>query len=166
LKRLTLVRHGNAEWKDASLDDFKRPLNKRGMKEAESIARRMVELDWVPDLVIASNAERTHATADILAKVLQPKRVQFEERLYLAPVADILTVIRETGPLVTHLMLVGHNPGLTEAAQLLAPNETSDLGTACACSIVFKMDSWTEVSTGKAIESAYEAPSMLARLWA
>ena len=166
MKRLTLVRHGNAEWKDSSRDDFQRPLNKRGMKETDSIARRMLELDWAPELLIASTAARTHTTAEIIAKVLSPKRVQFEERLYLAPVSEILNVIRETGPLVTHLMLVGHNPGISEAAQLLAPNETHELSTACACSIVFRMSTWSDVTTGKAIESSYEAPSMLAKLWA
>ena len=164
--RLTLVRHGNAEWKDPKMDDFQRPLNKRGLKEADSIGRRMLELDWIPDLMLASNAERTRATADIIAKILTPKRVQYEERLYLAPVGDILNVIRETGPLVTHLMLIGHNPGISETAQLLAPNEISELSTACACSIVFKMKSWSDVTTGTAIESSFEAPSVLAKLWA
>ena len=164
--RLTLVRHGNAEWKDARMDDFQRPLNKRGAKEADSIARRMLELDWMPDLILASNAERTRATADIIAKILPPKRLQFDERLYLASVSDILNVIRETGPLVTHLMIVGHNPGISEAAQLLAPQETLELSTGCACSVVFKMNAWADVSTGKAIESSYEAPSRLATLWA
>lgn len=158
MKRLTLVRHGNAEWKDQSLDDFKRHLNPRGLKEAESIARRMVELDWTPDLLIASNAERTHATAEILAKILEAQRLALTERLYLAPVSEILNVIHETEPSITHLMLVGHNPGISEAAQLLAPSPTSELSTACACSIVFKVDSWSDVSTATAIESSYEAP--------
>jgi phosphohistidine phosphatase len=167
VKRLTLVRHGNAEWKDAKMADFQRPLNRRGAKEADSIACRMLEMDWIPDLVIASSAERTRTTADILSKVLSPKRTQFEERLYLAPADEILNVVRATGPLVTHLMLVGHNPGISEAAKMLARNDDIDeLGTACACSVVFKVRSWTEIGPDKVIESTYEAPSILVKLWA
>lgn len=167
MKRLTLVRHGDAEWKDAKLPDFERPLNRRGMKEADSIARRMLELDWVPDLLIASTAERARTTAEIISKTLSPKRTQFEEKLYLAPVEDILRVARATGPLVSHLMLVGHNPGLSEVVKGFTRKEdASELSTACACSLVFKIESWTELAPDRVLEAAQESPSMLAKLWA
>jgi phosphohistidine phosphatase len=168
VKRLTLVRHGNADWKDPRMADFQRPLNKRGSKEVESMARRLRDLDLIPDLLIASTAERTRHTADLLAKVLAPKRVQSEERLYLAPVADVLHLIQQTGPLVAHLMIVGHNPGLSELAKILAPDPSvSELTTAAACSVVFKSDRWTELTHSKIIEARYESPpSRGFRLWA
>jgi len=167
MKRLTLVRHGNAEWKNPHMDDSQRPLNKRGIKEAESIARRLLELDWIPDVLVSSPAARTRATAEILAKIVMPKRLKYEERLYLAPVDDILAVIRTADPFVTHLMLVGHNPGISEAAKLLAANGTiNELSTACACSIVFKSKVWREIGPDAAFESSYEAPAYRFQLWA
>jgi phosphohistidine phosphatase len=159
VKRLTLVRHGNADWKDPRMADFQRPLSKRGSKEIESIARRLRELDLIPDLLIASTSERTRHTADLLAKVLEPKHVQTEEKLYLASLPDILKVIRATGPLVMHLMVVGHNPGLSELAKLLASDQvTSELTTGAICSLVFKSDAWTDLTRSKVIECRYETP--------
>ena len=148
--------------------DFQRPLNKRGQKEAESIARRLLDLDLIPDLLLASSAERARHTADLIAKVLSPKRTQQDETLYLAPVADILTLVQSTGPLVTHLMIVGHNPGLSELAKLLAPSPTvSELTTGAACSIVFKSENWSDLTRAKIIEARYESPpSRGFKLWA
>lgn len=168
MKRLTLVRHGNAEWKDPRMADYQRPLNKRGTKEAESIARRLLDLDWIPDLLIASSAVRARHTAEIVAKVLSPKRVQFDEKLYLAPVADILKLVKSTGPLVTHLMIVGHNPGLSELGKLLAPDASvSELTTGAACTVVFKSDDWSELTRAKIIEARYESPPHRGfKLWA
>ncbi len=48
MKRLTLMRHGDARWKDAGLSDLERPLNRRGVGGAEAMARRLLELELVP----------------------------------------------------------------------------------------------------------------------
>ena len=44
MKRLTLMRHADAQWKDPEVADFARPLNRRGHSEAEAMARRLIEL--------------------------------------------------------------------------------------------------------------------------
>jgi len=121
--RLTLIRHGNAEWKDASIADFDRPLNKRGLSEAEGIAKVLLENDLVPELLLTSTAKRTQQTAEILGRVMElpTRRVKFAEQLYLARAEVILTLAQSTGPKVKHLAVVGHNPGISELARELAP---------------------------------------------
>jgi phosphohistidine phosphatase len=113
VKRLTLMRHGNAKWKDPEVADFERPLNRRGVGEGEAMARRLAELALVPTLILASPATRTKQTADIVARELglSSRHVRTDETLYLARAEDILKVIQATGPRVPHLMIVGHNPG-------------------------------------------------------
>lgn len=144
--RLTLIRHANAEWKDTSYEDFDRPLNKRGVAEAESLGKLLAENQLVPDLILASTAKRAQQTADIVAKQLGlvARRVKAMEQLYLAREDAILALAQATGPKVHHLAIVGHNPGISELARSLAPADTpvAELSTAAACTLTFVTDSW------------------------
>ena len=101
MKRLTLMRHGNAKWKDPEVADFERPLNRRGMGEAEAMGRRLMELTLVPTLIIASPAVRARQTAEIVARELgvSSRHVRTDEALYLARADDIVKVMQATGPL-------------------------------------------------------------------
>ena len=83
MKRLTVMRHADARWQDPATDDFARPLNRRGLSGAEAIAKRLLELEFVPDRLLASTARRAEQTADIVARELSlsVRHVQREERL-------------------------------------------------------------------------------------
>ena len=70
MKRLTLMRHANAQWKDPQISDFDRPLNRRGNSEAEAMGRRLLELQLVPTSLLSSTARRAEQTADIVAREL------------------------------------------------------------------------------------------------
>jgi phosphohistidine phosphatase len=170
LKRLTLMRHGNAEWKDRDISDFDRPLNRRGISEAEAMGRRLLELQLVPTSLLSSNARRAEQTAELIARELNisGRNVRAEESLYLAEPAEILRIVRSTGPRILHLMLVGHNPGLSEVANLLAPNRgIGGLGTAAACSFTFDTNSWADVAAATLRDSLSETPpASLFALWA
>jgi phosphohistidine phosphatase len=170
MKRLTLMRHGNALWKDPQISDFDRPLNRRGASEAEAISRRLIELKLIPTLLLTSSAVRAQQTADIVARELgvSTRNRYSEESLYLAPAADILRVVQSTGPRVPHLMIVGHNPGITEIANLLAPTRPiGELATAAVCSLTFDARSWSHVQAGNLRDAQNEAPpARLFALWA
>ena len=161
MKRLTLMRHADAQWKDPDVADFARPLNRRGNNEAEAIARRLGELQLVPDLIITSPARRAAQTAETVTRelALLPRSLQYEEGLYLAGAEEILKLVRGIGPLVSHLMIVGHNPGISEAANILAPSaEMSGLATAAFCSITFDGTAWPQIGTKVVRDSMIETP--------
>ena len=162
MKRLTLMRHAEARWKDAGLSDLERPLNRRGTAAAEAMARRLLELQLVPDLVLVSPALRTRQTAEIVARGLSvpARRVLHEEALYLASAGDVLKVVQAIGPRVAHLLVVAHNPGVSELVQLLVPEaEASGLPTAAVCSISFDTTHWTAVGVAAVRDVQREAPS-------
>ena len=123
MKRLTLMRHADARWNDPAISDLERPLNRRGIGAAQAMARRLLELQLIPDLLLTSPARRTQQTADIVARELSlpARRVRHEEALYLASAADMLKLVQATGPRVAHLLVVAHNPGVSELVQLLLP---------------------------------------------
>jgi phosphohistidine phosphatase len=163
-RRLTLVRHGQAEWKDDGSSDFDRVLHRRGLSEATGMARRCREQGWIPDLILASSAQRTQQTAQCFMRELDlpGRRLQVAESMYLAGQSDLLNVTRGTGPRIAHLMLVGHNPGLTEFAQFLAPS--AGLGifdTGALCTLRLDLSDWRELDAGLARDVQYEAPRRL-----
>jgi len=170
LKRLTLMRHGNAQWKDPQISDFDRPLNRRGNSEAEAMGRRLLELQLVPSILVASTARRAEQSAAIVARELgvSARNIRAEESLYLAPPQDILRIVQSTGPRIPHLMVVGHNPGISELAQLLAPNRNiGELATAAVCSFTFDTRSWTGIEARNLRDSRSEIPpAPLFALWA
>jgi phosphohistidine phosphatase len=170
VRRLTLMRHANAQWKDPHIADFDRPLNRRGNSEAEAMGRRLMELNLIPTILLASTARRAEQTADIVARELgvKARSRRSEESLYLAPAADILRLVQTAGPRIPHLMIVGHNPGISEVANLLAPAQSiEDLATAAVCTFTFDSRNWAEVQADNLREALSESPpARLFALWA
>ena len=161
MKRLTLMRHGEARWKAADLEDFARPLSRRGISGAEAMAERLRELGLIPDRVLTSPAHRTEQTADIVARelALPARHVLRDEGLYLASVRDLMKIVHGTGPRIAHLMIIGHNPGVSELAQLLAPQaEPQGLDDAALCSIAFDTDQWPSVGHAAVSAVCRESP--------
>ena len=168
--RLTLIRHGNAEWKDATIADFDRPLNKRGLSEAEGIGKVLMEADLVPELLLASTAKRTQQTAEIVGRLLglATRRVKLAEPLSLARAEVILSFVQGTGPKVQHLAIVGHNPGISELARELAPKDETlaELSTASAYTLTFAATkSWVNLVGPASRAVRYDPPAKLFNLF-
>jgi phosphohistidine phosphatase len=143
-KRLTLIRHANAE-QDADVRDFERPLSRKGLSEAQDMARRFQERNLAPDLILVSAAVRTRETADTFVKVLgvAARLLQADDGLYLADGDYILGAIRAVGPRVKHLMVIAHNPGISAAAIALAPEAvTGDLPTCGTLTMTVSCATW------------------------
>ena len=162
MKRLTLVRHGNAEPKGSRVSDFERPLDRRGQSQAEAMARRLLGSQLVPDMLIASPALRTRQTAEVIAREMgiPVRRIHHDERLYLARADDILSVVQAIGPRVEHLMVVGHNPGISDLARWLAVRGDflGELATGAACTLTFNATQWSAIRPGSAAEARCESP--------
>ncbi len=129
--RLTVLRHGHAVDR-CPTGDFDRALDERGHAEIERAARELRALSSLPSLILASPARRTRESAAVLQRVwAEPEdataaagladrtevQLRFEPRLYLARVDTLQDIITLHAPLQTHLLLVGHNPGLSDLLQ-------------------------------------------------
>jgi phosphohistidine phosphatase len=159
-KRLTLIRHANAE-QDAHVRDFERPLSRKGQGEASDMARRFQERGLIPDLILTSAAVRTRETAETFAKLLgvAPRLLQADDALYLADGDYILGAIRAVGPRVAHLMVIGHNPGISAAAISLAPEAvSSDLPTCGTLTMSVSCATWSLIDRRCVRDSERDSP--------
>ena len=114
---LFLFRHAKSSWSDETLDDFDRPLNKRGKKSAQVMGQYFVSQGVQPDMVVCSKAKRCKATLKLLLKQgFAPHSQVFQNQFYLATSDKLLQVIKNTPETVKSLMIIGHNPGLETLA--------------------------------------------------
>ena len=120
MKLLSLVRHADSD-AHTMLPDRERPLNERGARDAADMPQRWRARKLTPDLLLSSPAVRAHQTAGGFAAGFGIARhdIRLDERLYLAAPGDLVQIIHETLAGIGHLMVFGHNPGISALARML-----------------------------------------------
>jgi phosphohistidine phosphatase len=121
MKKIIFIRHGKSGWDSPWLSDHDRPLAERGIIDVPHMALRLQKRGLVPDLIVSSTALRAADTARLTAAVFgyPESAIVLEKSLYHASPELLLEVIRSQSEAVQTLVLVGHNPGLTELIQEL-----------------------------------------------
>ncbi len=147
-KQLLLVRHGKSDWGNIDLNDFDRPLNKRGKENAPEMAERLVNRGFKIDLIVSSPAKRAKSTAKYFAEAYNIDQIQFEESIYEANTTVLLRVVNALDDAAEKVVLFGHNPGFTDFANELCDADIYNIPTAGMVLISFPFDSWQVVSKG------------------
>lgn len=144
MKTLTLVRHAKSSWKDTGLSDRERPLSGRGKRDAPAMGKRLAAAGVRPSLIVSSPALRAWSTAKRIARELGYPRefLQRDIELYLATLDGLLAVVARQDTGFNHLMLVGHNPGLTDFANFLSPGLTGNVPTTGVVSVGIDIADW------------------------
>jgi len=160
MKTLILVRHAKSSWKDGSLPDRKRPLNKRGKRDAPTMGQRLAEQGVEVELMISSPATRAMATAEAMAEELDYPwdGIVTEERLYEADAEEILTVVEEQDDWIDRLMVIGHNPGLTALANILSRSDLENIPTCGVVELAYDVDKWVEIVEARPVRFAFDYP--------
>lgn len=161
MRRLTLLRHAKTEAQHSGQEDWDRELEPRGQQDAPEMARRLRERKLKPDLVITSPAVRAVTTARIFVRELHlaATKLHEDERLYLASPKVIKEVIRELGGKAQHLLIVGHNPGLTEFAERVSAERNIDNMPTCALyTVEFDIDDWSELEWDSGVNAELDYP--------
>ena len=160
MKRLILMRHADAGW-HINMDDHERPLSANGIRDAKKIGLWLKEKSYIPDEVISSTSVRTKETLSCL--FLECPQI-FEKSLYLADAdqmkSTLQTLLSET------VILLAHNPGITELAHDLINHEEKhenfmDFPAASTLVIDFKADRWSEVKSDSGIFVDFVMPLQL-----
>jgi phosphohistidine phosphatase len=160
VKTLTLLRHAKSSWKHPELGDFDRPLNNRGRRDASAMAERLARRESRPDRCLSSPAVRATATVVSVAEALgyPVNAVAWEPRIYEATSTTLLGVLREQPDSAEHILLVGHNPGMTGFANALTGDSLDNLSTAAAYTLTLPIEHWRDAAFGLGTRIAYEYP--------
>jgi phosphohistidine phosphatase len=162
VKQLILFRHAKSSWSDSSQPDIERPLSERGERDAPRMGGRLRARQARPELLLTSPAIRAARTAHLLARSMGYSRelIRSQESLYLATPDEILDVIAAQDNDVDCLLVIGHNPGLTELTNRLLPDLALDnLPTSGAVAIVCGAASvWAAFRTAACRLSYYDYP--------
>ncbi len=147
MKLLTIVRHAKSSWKQMELDDFARPLNKRGKRDATDMGKRLAAIEFTPDVLISSPAKRAQSTAKRMAREFgyAKARIELDRHIYHATREQLLQVVESLGDSIQHAALVGHNPGFTELSSFLSKENVGDLPTCAVVRLQLEITSWQEV---------------------
>ncbi len=120
MSTLVLLRHGKSDWSGGEPDHL-RPLARRGRRQVPEAGRWLADHLGVLDLAVVSPAERTRETWRLAAAELEvPPPVREDERVYAASAGALLDILRELPEEATTVVLVGHNPGIEDLAEILA----------------------------------------------
>lgn len=150
-RRLILTRHAKSSWDDPLMDDHDRPLNNRGRRSALALGEWLASRGYEPEEVLCSSSARTKETWTVIAsaplEVLPHIRV--EKMLYqAAPDQMFLALKTASQPTV---MMLGHNPGISELAAMLVARAPTDpdfrrYPTAATLVLDFQVDCWENVT--------------------
>jgi phosphohistidine phosphatase len=144
VKTLTILRHAKSSWNKPDLVDFDRPLNGRGQRNSPEMGQRMKAAGIRPSLIVSSPAVRAWSTAKLVATELNypGEFLQREQDLYHAGKDTLFDVIARQDEGFNSIVVVGHNPGLTDLANDLVPGLTSNLPTAGYVAVLIDVDTW------------------------
>jgi phosphohistidine phosphatase len=150
MKVLYLVRHGQSSWDDVKLADSARPLTDKGKNDATKMGKRLADAGVAVDAIVSSPTKRALATAETIARKLDFKRKDIvqDERLYSGQVDDLLQLIKEVGDDHKRVMLVGHNPLLSELLLQLA-GKNVNLPTCAVAVLRFDTKSCAKIARKK-----------------
>lgn len=147
MKELILVRHAKSSWKDDTLKDFDRPLNKRGKTDAPAIAAKIAERkDIHPDLFICSSAKRTKETCQFFAKQfnIDSNRIIYSDELYEIKKKHFYSFIKKVKDQYKTIFIFGHNTLLTEFINEQTSVHIDNLPTCGVYAIKIETDSWKD----------------------
>jgi len=158
MKTLYIIRHAKSSWKDMSLDDYDRPLNKRGKLNAPLMGSRLKKETVKPDIILSSPAKRAKSTAKIIAKKLKySKDIVFNKDIYDADVGVLHNILTKLDDEEEIVFLFGHNPDLEMLVEHYVEFD-ENIPTCGIVEIEFDCKRWTDICAKNAKLISFDYP--------
>ena len=159
-KQLIIVRHGKSSNNNSDIKDIDRTLLPKGIIDTKEIAKKLKDNNIVPDIIISSPANRALHTTTIICRTLKfpYKNINVEDLIYYSYSDEIIKLIKETDDSINSLMIVGHNPTLTDIANHFLNNPIFDLPTNGVVVLDFNCNEWINIKKKKLVSEAVDYP--------
>jgi phosphohistidine phosphatase len=151
MKTLIMVRHAKSDWTNPLQKDFDRTLNERGLANAPMMGSRLLQRGILIDSILSSTARRAEQTANLIANSLQypSANINWQAHLYHAEPDTIFDCISETKNTINNLLVVCHNPGITNFVNSICGVVTANMPTCGMAAFQIATDDWNELYLSK-----------------
>jgi phosphohistidine phosphatase len=160
MKTLLICRHAKSDWSNLYVKDYDRELNERGERDAPMMGKRLLTRNFNIDLIVSSSAKRAAQTAKLIAQEINypSKHIHWQDKLYHAPPSVIQEVIFETSNSINTLMIVCHNPGITDFINAQCGIITTNVPTCGMAAFRYDTPSWEQYPTSPCELFFYDFP--------
>jgi len=127
--------------------DMERELTEKGMADSVTLGRMFHESGITADIIVCSPAARAKKTAQLIARGINypESAVVTDKLLYHAAPEEIVSFVQHFDKNIKSLIIVGHNPIILEAINILGNTRVARLKTSHAVKFQFDTDSWEDV---------------------
>lgn len=160
MKTLYLLRHAKSSWDDPTLKDFERPLARRGINDVPVMANRFLKRGDTVDCIISSPAMRARTTARLVADTIDypSEDIISNPELYFAGAGMFLKAASQVDESCESAMLVGHNPAITDFANLMVNAGIHNIPTCGLVELSLPIDQWSQIQSGEATLVTFDYP--------
>lgn len=156
MKNLILIRHAKSSW-NIPLDDFNRPLEKRGIDDALLVSvecQKYLPSDFI---ICSSSAKRARETATIFAStILYPvESIVFSDNLYTFDENKLEKIIKSMSNDFENVILFGHNDAITNFVNKFGDILIDNVPTAGLVWLQFETNNWEKTHKGKTIKTIF-----------
>lgn len=154
MKKILLLRHGNAVSSGSGMADYDRPLSSRGKKEINNIAYKLTESKLLPDMIVSSTAVRAFSSAEIIRNFLQlTNSIRGTEVLYSASISEYINILKSQKESISTILIVAHNPTVSGFIIRLTGMHIG-MSTGNLCSIELDIEKWSEIGLNTPVLSS------------
>lgn len=123
------------------------------------MGKRLAQRNYKADFIISSPAVRAITTAEIIAEEIGVEKsgILHEPAIYEVGLGSLVNVVTGIDDKYRCVVLVGHNPGLTNLCNYLSDTGIDNLPTCGMAQIEFDADTWKAVTMygGKLVSFDY-----------
>lgn len=150
MKSIYLIRHAKSDW-GVDVDDFDRPLNDRGKRDAPVMAKRLKLRNVDIDAFVSSPAKRALKTAKLFADEfgMAHDQIDLKPELYMAPSATFYSVLESLDNSLNSVIIFSHNNGITEFANSLGVANIDNMPTCSVFAFTVEAENWTQIRTAQ-----------------
>lgn len=163
MKTLYIVRHAKSSWKEKDIPDEERPLLEKGKKRTKKIIDHLHDRDVTINYLVTSHAVRALETAKMFARGLNypTDKIRIDKRIYHSDAEGLMNEFFDMPQRHKSLMLVGHNPTLTNFVNRFVKPKIDWIPTSGVVCIEFDTDKWEEIIDAKSRLKFVIFPKML-----
>jgi len=159
MKTILFARHAKSNWNEAGISDFERPINEKGESDVHKMAKYLQQCGYLIHEILSSDATRAVTTAEEYKKHLTPDMpVVLNHSIYQATHLDIIEIIKTLSEKKSTVMIVGHNPTMTDIVNYYTEDDVIDMPSCSVAIVQFEASNWNDLKTGSGDLLAFEYP--------